>query len=87
MNKIIDILEARRHLLRILEDVAAGAEIVIARAWKPVARLVPTRARPRPKQLGLLRGRIEVPEDFNAPLPPQMLVDSEGRSSLNEQGP
>jgi prevent-host-death family protein len=87
MSRVIDILEARRHLSRILDDVAVGAVVVIARAGKPVARLVPIRARPKPKRLGLLRGRIEVPDDLNAPLPPQMLVDPEGRSSLDEQGP
>jgi len=81
MNKVIDIHEARRHLSRILKDVAEGAEVVIARAGIPVARLVPIGTRPRPKQLGLLEGRIEVPDDFDAPLAPQVLADFEGRSS------
>jgi prevent-host-death family protein len=80
-NKVIDVHEARRHLSRILKDVAEGAEVVIAMAGIPVARLVPVGTRPRPKQLGLLEGRIEVPDDFDAPLAPQVLADFEGRSS------
>ena len=81
MNKVIDIHEARRHLSRILKDVAEGAEVVIAKAGMPVARLVPIGTRPRAKQLGLLEGRIEVTDDFDAPLAPQVLADFEGQSS------
>jgi len=52
---------------------------VIARAGKPVARLVPIDQVPRPKQLGLLRGRIKVPAGFNAPLRADVLADFQGR--------
>ena len=53
-------------------------EVVIAKAGKPVARLVPVEAAARPKKLGLLRGRIKVPADFNAPLSPDELAVGEG---------
>ena len=43
-----------------------------------MARLVPIESAPKPKQLGLLQGRIKVAEDFNAPLSPQLLADFEG---------
>jgi prevent-host-death family protein len=76
---IVNIHDAKTHLSRLLEEVAAGAEVVIARAGKPIARLVPIEAAPRPKVLGLLAGQIEVPEDFDAPLPPDVLADFEGR--------
>jgi prevent-host-death family protein len=76
---IVNIHDAKTHLSRLLEEVAAGAEVVIARAGKPIARLVPIEAAPRPKLLGLLAGQIEVPEDFDAPLPPDVLADFEGR--------
>jgi prevent-host-death family protein len=79
MSTIVNVHEAKTHLSRLLEDVAAGAEVVIAKAGKPVARLVPVEAGPRPKRLGLLRGRIKVPADFNAPLSPEELTDFEGR--------
>ena len=76
---IVNIHDAKTHLSRLLEEVAAGGEVVIARAGKPIARLVPMEAAPRPKLLGLLAGQIEVPEDFDAPLPPDVLADFEGR--------
>lgn len=79
MSTIVNVHEAKTHLSRLLDDVAAGAEVVIAKAGKPVARLVPIDAAPRPKQFGLLRGRIDVPEDFNAPLSPDVLADFEAR--------
>jgi prevent-host-death family protein len=79
MSTIVNVHEAKTHLSRLLEDVAAGAEVVIAKAGKPVARLVPVEAGPRPKRLGLLRGRIKVPADFNVPLSPEELTDFEGR--------
>jgi prevent-host-death family protein len=79
MSTIVNVHEAKTHLSRLLEDVAAGGEVVIAKAGKPVARLVPFEAGVRPKRLGLLRGRIRVPADFNAPLTPDELTDFEGR--------
>jgi prevent-host-death family protein len=79
MSTIVNVHEAKTHLSRLLADVAAGAEVVIAKAGKPVARLVPVEAGPRPKRLGLLRGRIKVPADFNAPLSAADLADFEGR--------
>jgi prevent-host-death family protein len=78
MNPVINVHEAKTHLSRILEEVAAGAEVTIAKAGKPVARLVPIGPVTRPKTLGLLRGRITVPDDFDAPLPPEVLADFEG---------
>lgn len=79
MTTTVNVHEAKTHLSRLLEEVAAGAEVIIAKAGKPVARLVPVVASPRPKALGLLRGRIHVPDDFDAPLPPEVLADFEGR--------
>jgi prevent-host-death family protein len=75
----VNIHDAKTNLSRLLEEVAAGAEVVIARAGKPIARLVPFAAAPRPKLLGLLAGQIEMPEDFDAPLPPDVIADFEGR--------
>ena len=66
MVRIINIHEAKTQLSKIVEDVAAGREVIIAKAGKPMARLSPLT--PRPKQLGLLKGKLKVPDDFNAPL-------------------
>ena len=68
MSSVINIHEAKTHLSRIVDDVAAGAEVIIAKAGKPMARLSPISPIARPKKLGLLKGKIKVPDDFNAPL-------------------
>lgn len=78
MGTVVNVRQAKTHLSRILEKVAGGAEVIIARAGKPVARLVPYEPAPRRKRLGLLSGRIRVPTDFNAPLPRAVLLDFEG---------
>jgi prevent-host-death family protein len=79
MTTIVNVHQAKTHLSRLLDDVAAGAEVIIAKAGKPVARLVPLEPVVRRKKLGLLKGRISVPDDFDAPLPPEILKDFEGR--------
>lgn len=76
----VNIHAAKTHLSRLVDRVAAGAEIVIAKAGRPVARLVPFEPAPRTKRLGLLKGRVHVPADFNAPLPDDVLDLFEGRS-------
>ena len=80
-HAVIDISEAKRKLARIVEQAAAGADIIIARAGKPMVKLVPIAAVRKPKELGLLRGRITVPDDFNAPLDCEVMADYQGRQS------
>lgn len=79
MDRTVNIHEAKTHLSRLVEQAAAGQEIIIAKAGKPVARLVPLEARPQPKRLGLLKGKVRVPDDFDDPLPDDVLVAFEGR--------
>jgi prevent-host-death family protein len=69
----INIHEAKTHLSRLLLRVAGGEEIVIARAGKPVAKLVPIEPKPQ-RVLGRDEGLFEVPEDFDAPLPDEVLA-------------
>lgn len=64
MTTVVNVHEAKTHLSRLLEAVAAGAGVVIASAGKPVARLVPIEKPPKPKQLGQLRGRRKVPDEW-----------------------
>lgn len=73
----VNVHDAKTHLSRLLRRVAAGEEIVIARAGVPVARLVPVVSRPD-RRFGIDRGLFEVPEDFDAPLPDAVLRDFEG---------
>lgn len=69
--------EAKTHLSRLLRRVVAGEEVVIAKAGKPIARLVPCAGGEKNRIPGLDRGLLTVPEDFDAPLPPGALRDFE----------
>ena len=76
----INIHAAKTHFSSLLDRVAAGEEIVIAKAGKPVARLTPLSPRTVSKRrLGALAGRAVVPADFDAPLPTEILDAFEGR--------
>lgn len=75
----VNIHEAKTHLSRLLQRVAAGEEVTIARSGVPVARLVavqPEKKKIRP--LGMDRGRIWVADDFDAPLPDDLLKEFYG---------
>ena len=65
-----NIYEAKSHLSELVERAANGEEIVISRRGKPVARLSSIE-RKAPK-FGVLKGRLTVPRDFDAPLPPEI---------------
>jgi prevent-host-death family protein len=68
--KTVNIHAAKTHLSRLVEEAAEGEEIVIAKAGRPVARLVPVELpRARRRGLGALKGRIRIGRDFDAPLP------------------
>ena len=72
--RTVNIHEAKTHLSRYVEQAAAGEEIVIAKAGKPIAKLVPLEAPSRqPRPLGLLKGKLKVPDDFDAPLPDEVI--------------
>ena len=75
-KSIVNVHEAKTHLSRLLERVASGEEVTIAKAGKPVAKLVPAQAVER-RRLGVDEGRMVVPDDFNQPLPDEMLSDFE----------
>ncbi|HWG75536.1 MAG TPA: type II toxin-antitoxin system Phd/YefM family antitoxin [Steroidobacteraceae bacterium] len=79
MANIINIHEAKTHLSRIVDEVAAGTEVLIAKSGKPLARLSPIKAQIRKKRLGLLKGKIKIADDFNAPLDGELLDKFEGR--------
>jgi len=64
----INIHQAKTHLSRLVEDAAAGDEIVIAKAGKPIARLVPLAQPARTRRIGVLKGKLLVPDEFDAPM-------------------
>ena len=74
----VNIHQAKTQLSQLLEDVARGDEIVIAKAGKPIARLVAIAATNQPRRRGLLKGRIAIAADFDAPLPAEVLASFEG---------
>ena len=76
MTKSVGVHEAKTQLSRLLERVQAGEEIVITRRGEEVARLVPARSDGK-RHLGVDRGRWTVPEDFDAPLPDDVLASFE----------
>jgi len=65
----VNVHEAKTHLSKLLERVALGEEVVIAKAGKPVAKLVPIDRKPTRRSLGSAKGEFVVPDDFNDPLP------------------
>lgn len=74
----LNIHAAKTHFSKLIEEVEGGEEVVIARAGKPVARLVPMK-KLKKRKLGLLAGRLIVADDFDAPLPDEVLAAFEGR--------
>ena len=69
MDKPVNIHEAKTHLSRLVERVEAGEEITLARAGRPVAKLVPYRVRREPRRPGIWRGQVVIGPDFDDPLP------------------
>ena len=63
--RTVNIHAAKTHLSRLVEEAAAGEEIIIAKSGKPVARLCPLMEPKKRRVLGRLRGQIEVPDDFD----------------------
>lgn len=79
MTRTVNIYEAKTNLSRLVEQAAAGEDIVIAKAGKPLARLVSLRDGKGPRKPGCLAGRFHVSEDFDAPLPDDLLDAFEGK--------
>ena len=62
---MVNIHDAKTHLSRLVERAAAGEEIVIAKAGRPMAVLVPYGRRATPRRPGALRGQIRIADDFD----------------------
>jgi len=69
VSRTLNLGEARSSLSSLVDEAANGAEIIIAKSGRPLARLVPLAAPQARRKRGLLKGRIEVGDDFDAPLP------------------
>jgi prevent-host-death family protein len=64
----INIHQAKTHLSRLVEDVAGGAEVLIAKGGRPMARLVPLRRDETPRRAGLLKGKLKIADGFDQAL-------------------
>ncbi|WP_312676302.1 type II toxin-antitoxin system Phd/YefM family antitoxin [Microbacterium sp.] len=62
---VVGVHEAKTHLSRLLHEVESGAEVQINRGTTPIARILPLEQPPRKRQLGTLKGRIRMTDDFN----------------------
>jgi prevent-host-death family protein len=76
-SKTYNVHEAKTHLSRLLERMAGGEDVIIAKAGVPVARLVPVVLPTGDRPLGTEQGRISVADDFDAPLSPDIIESFE----------
>lgn len=74
----VNLYQAKTHLSKLVERAAAGEEIIIAKSGTPRARLVPLAVTKEPRKPGALKGKIWIADDFDDPLPPDILAAFEG---------
>ena len=79
MPKPINLYDAKTQLSRLVDRAADGEEIVIAKAGKPRARLVPLAKKIR-RVAGVWKGKVRIARDFDAPLPPEILKGFTGEN-------
>lgn len=72
-DAVVNLYEAKTQLSKLVERAAAGEEIVIAKAGRPRARLVPLASRSEPRRPGGWEGTAWIAKDFDDPLPPEIL--------------
>jgi antitoxin (DNA-binding transcriptional repressor) of toxin-antitoxin stability system len=70
--------EIRNHLPRLLQDVASGCELIIMEDGKPMARILKIEKRKPMLRFGVLKGKARVSDDFDKPLPDDVLSGFEG---------
>ena len=63
--QVINIHEAKTNLSKLIEQAVAGSDVIIAKAGKPVARLVGYKKTLKPRKLGLWKGKVWISDDFN----------------------
>lgn len=85
MAETINLYEAKTNLSQLVERAAAGEEIIIAKAGRPKARLLPVQKTQQPRKPGLWKGRVWIADDFDDPLPEDILASFEG--GKNEPSP
>lgn len=74
VTRTLNLYEAKTRLSELVDRAAAGEEIVIAKAGSPKARLVPLARTPKTRRPGGWEGQVWIADDFDAPLPPDILT-------------
>ena len=75
----VNIYEAKTRLSQLVDKAAAGEDVVVSRNGKPLVRLTRLESAPRRIKFGLLKGKVTIAPDFDAPLPDAVLAGFEGR--------
>ena len=73
MSKTVNIHEAKTNLSKLLARVANGEEVIISKAGKPIAKLVSITEKPKKRSPGSGKGKVVMQNDFDAPLPDDVL--------------
>lgn len=76
----VNIHQAKTQFSRLVDLAAGGEEIIIAKAGKAVARLVPYQPKGVVRRPGAMRGKIKIKKNFDGPLPKELLASFEGKS-------
>lgn len=79
IQSTVNIHEAKTHFSELVNAASGGKEIFIAKAGKPVAKLVSIKTKKRKVRFGILKGKIRVADDFDAPLPDEVIDQFEGK--------
>ena len=80
VSQPINLYDAKTQLSQLVERAAAGEEIVIAKAGRPMARLVPMKVATVARLPGMLKGKVAIGPDFNAPLPADLAAAFAGNA-------
>jgi prevent-host-death family protein len=86
--KQVNLYDAKTHLSRLVKEAAAGAEIIIAKSGEPLARLVPlVQETQTVRNPGRLAGQVLMSDDFDDPLPPDILAAFNGEDGKKNDQP
>ena len=77
-NNCVNIHDAKTHFSKLVDSVMHGEEVTIAKAGKPVAKLIGITHKKFQRKPGLLKGKIWIADDFDAELPSDIIKDFEG---------
>ena len=74
----VNIYEAKTRLSQLVDKAVAGEDVVVSRNGKPLVRITRLEASKRPIRFGVLKGKVKIGKDFDAPLPPDIIAEFEG---------